>query len=204
MRERAMPSRSDASRFIEARDLGGARQAHPRAAQAAGIGVSLALAMALGGCIGSPGESVFEFYRQINGEALAGRPLPPGLDKGSPNLATVPQRPSRGPSSARAELSTLLAANRAAAAAPIVPGAPVPDRPATEGLAAVPAAPPAPPRLSAAPRIGTGPATLLLPGTEPPRIEEEAPIGPPPTLTAPAAPDLAAPPSFPSIAPRGR
>ena len=212
MRERAMPSRSDASRFVEARDLGEARQARPRAVQSAApgasksvaLGLSLALVTALGGCVGSPGEGPFEFYRQINGEALQGRPLPPGLDKGSPNLATVPQRPSRGPSSARAELSTLLAANRAAAAAPIVPGAPVPDRPATEGLAAVPAQPPAPARLGPAPRIGAGPATLLLPGTQAPRIEEEAPAAPPPTMSAPAAPDLSAPPSFPPIAPRGR
>lgn len=200
MRERAMPSRSDASRYVEARDLGRARQARPGPV----LACVLAASALLGGCVGSPGESPFEFYRQISGEALQGRPLPPGLDRPTPNLASVPQRPSRGPSSARAELSALLAANRAASATPLAPGAPVPDRPATEGLAAVPAAPPAPARLAPAPRIGTGPATLLVPGSEAPVIEEAAPEGPPPALTAPAAPDLAAPPSFPSIAPRGR
>jgi len=200
MRERAMPSRSDASRCEEARDQRGVAQARPLA----GLAAALCVPLLLGGCVGSPGESPFEFYRQITGKALEGRTMPPGLDQATPNLSTVPQRPSRGPASARAELSAMLAANRAASVAPVMPGAPVPDRPATEGMAVVPAAPPSPARLSAAPRIGTGPATLLLPGTEAPRIEEAAPEGPPPGLTAPAAPDLAAPPSFPSIAPRGR
>ncbi|HEY8610957.1 MAG TPA: hypothetical protein VIL69_06670 [Roseomonas sp.] len=153
--------------------------------------------------MGSPAEGPFEFYRQLSGEALEGRPLPPGLDQGSPNLGTVPQRPDRGPASARAELSDLLAANRAAAANPLRPGAPVPERPATQGLAAIPALPPAPPRLAPAPAIGAGPATLLLPGTEAPRMEEAAPSAPAPELTAPPPPDLAAPPSFPPIAPRG-
>ncbi|WP_140884937.1 hypothetical protein [Muricoccus nepalensis] len=200
MRERAMPFRPDAGRYVEARDPGPARQARP----GRGLARVLLASALLGGCVGSPGESPREFYRQISGEALESRPLPPGMDRPSPNLATVPQRPSRGPSSARADLSASLAANRAAAATPLTPGAPVPDRPATEGLAAVPAAPPAPARLAPAPRIGTGPATLLVPGTAAPVIEEAAPEGPSPALTAPAAPDLAAPPSFPSIAPRGR
>jgi hypothetical protein len=165
--------------------------------------VSVALPLVLGGCVGSPGESPWEFYRQLTGEALEGRPLPPGMDEPSPNLATIPQRPSRGPASARAELSSMLEANRAAAANPQLPGGPLPERPATEGLAVVPAAPPEPPRLAAAPRIGTGPATLLLPGTDAPRMEDAAPAAPPPEMSAPPPPDLAAPPSFPPIAPRG-
>jgi len=159
--------------------------------------------LALGACVGSPGESPWEFYRQISGEALEGRPLPPGMSDPSPNLASVPQRPSRGPASARAELTTSLEANRAAAANPRQAGAPVPERPQTEGLAAVPAAPPPPPRLAAAPPVGRGPATLLVPGTEAPRIEDDAPAPPPAELSAPPPPDLAAPPSFPPIAPRG-
>jgi hypothetical protein len=161
------------------------------------------MAPVLGGCVGSPGESPWEFYRQLSGEALEGRPLPPGLDRGSPNLASVPQRPARGPAAERAELSAALAAARAAAETPRPSGAPVPDRPATEGLAAVPAAPPPPARLAPAPPIGTGPATLLLPGTTVPSIPEEAPEAPPAEMNIPAPPDLAAPPSFPPIAPRG-
>ncbi|WP_338663175.1 hypothetical protein VQH23_23935 [Pararoseomonas sp. SCSIO 73927] len=166
----------------------------------------LGATLALAGCVGSPGESPFEFYRQITGEALEGRPMPPGLDQARPNLGSVPGRPDRGPASQRAELSALLAANRAAAANPPTPGAPIPERPATEGLAAVPAAPPAPPRLVPAPPIGAGPATLLLPGGEAqavPEIAPEAPAGPPPEMTAPPPPDLSATPSFPPIAPRG-
>ena len=223
MRERAMPSRSDASRCEEARDVGRARQARagirPSAVRFSGVRSSgvhssiprlivllgaLGASLMLAGCVGSPGESPLQFYRQITGEALEGRPLPPGMERGTPNLASVPQRPSRGPSSARAELSALLAANRAASASPLVPGAPVPDRPATEGIAAVPAVPPSPARLAPAPPLGAGPATLLLPGTQAPRIEEAAPEGPAPALTAPPAPDLAPTPSFPAIVPRGR
>ncbi|WP_458097238.1 hypothetical protein [Roseomonas sp. WA12] len=162
-----------------------------------------AASLVLGGCVGSPGESPFEFYRQLSGDALQGRPLPPGMQERSPNLGSVPQRPDRGPASMRSELSDLLAANRAAAANPPTPGAPVPDRPATEGMAVVPAAPPAPPRLAPAPAIGSGTATVLLPGTEAPSIGESAPAAPPPELNIPSAPNLAAPPSFAPIAPRG-
>ncbi|WP_073136297.1 hypothetical protein [Muricoccus roseus] len=169
----------------------------------AAFAVWLPLGLALGGCVGSPAEGPFEFYRQITGEALEGRPLPPGMEERSPNLGTVPQRPDRGPASSRAELSSLLAANRAAAANPLPSGAPVPERPATEGGAVVPAAPPAPPRLAPAPPVGAGPATLLLPGTEAPRMDETAPEAPPAEMAAPPPPDLAAPPSFPPIAPRG-
>jgi len=195
MRDRSEP---EAVRRLIAR-----RRACAGQARTAARAALLAAGAALGGCVGSPGEGPFEFYRQISGEALEGRPLPPGMEARSPNLATIPGRPDRGPASARADLSTLLAANRAAAADPRRPGAPVPDRPDTEGAAAVPAAPPAPPRLAAAPPIGTGPATLLLPGQDAPTMEDTAPAAPPPELNVPAAPDLAAPPSFAPIAPRG-
>jgi hypothetical protein len=198
MREGAMPSRPDAVRYGEARDRDGRGQARAGACLAA-----LASCLLLGACVGSPGESPFEFYRQVTGEALEGRPMPPGLDRARPNLGTVPQRPAKGPAAERAELSDLLAANRAAAASPMQPGAPVPDRPATEGLASVPAAPPEPARLAPAPAIGAGPATLLLPGTEAPTMPEAAPAAPPPEMNIPAPPNLAAPPSFPPIAPRG-
>jgi len=206
MQEQPMPSGSDDARFSEARDRTGRGQSRPAAravrgaARAAGLA---ALLPVLGACVGSPGEGPFEFYRQLSGEALQGRPLPPGMEDRGPNLGTVPQSPDRGPASARSELSALLAANRAAAAQPAPTGAPIPERPATEGLAAVPAAPPAPARLIPAPPVGAGPATLLLPGTEAPRIGEAAPAAPPAEMSAPPPPDLAAPPSFPPIAPRG-
>lgn len=198
MPEQAMPSRPGIARWEKARDREWRGQAH-LAAKAALAAASLTL----GACVGSPAEGPFEFYRQLSGEALQGRPLPPGLDRGSPNLGSVPQRPDRGPASIRAELSSLLATNRAAAANPLASGAPVPDRPATEGGTVVPAGPPPPPRLAPAPPIGSGPATLLLPGTEAPRMEEAAPDAPPPELSVPAPPELSAPPSFPPIAPRG-
>jgi len=203
MQERAMPSGPDDARCSEARDRMGRGQSRPALRGAARLAGLAMLLPALGACVGSPGEGPFEFYRQLSGEALQGRPLPPGMEARGPNLGTVPQRPDRGPASARAELSSLLAANRAAAAQPAPPAGPIPERPATEGLAAVPAAPPNPPRLAPAPPIGAGPATLLLPGTEAPRIDEAPPAAPPPEMRAPPLPDLAAPPSFPPIAPRG-
>ncbi|UFN49786.1 hypothetical protein LPC08_03825 [Roseomonas sp. OT10] len=152
----------------------------------------------LAGCVGSPGEGPLEFYRQVSGEALDGRAMPPGLDDRYPNLANVPQRPARGEASAREALSRALADYRAQSRSPLPSDVPLPDPPATPGAAEVPRQPPAPARLAAAPPIGPSPSSEVLRGdTADPG--PQAPAAPPAELLAPPAPDLSAPPPPPAL-----
>lgn len=158
---------------------------------------ALAALLLLSAC--GVGERVGTLYDRITGDATEGRPPPPGLAAAYPNLASVPARPERGAASTREALSSALAANRAQSGQPVQPDAPVPEPPATEGAALVPRAPPAPARLAAAPPIGNGPATLLLPGTAGAPAQSLPEIGstpapPPAEMLAPPPPDLSAPP----------
>ncbi|WP_426958077.1 hypothetical protein [Muricoccus radiodurans] len=200
MQQRAAPPRMNPGRRLETRQHKGVAQARAGHAAHAPRALVLLATMLLPACVGSPAEGPFEFYRQLTGEALEGRQMPPGLGARSPNLSVVPARPERGPAGVRADLSATLAANRAAAANPAPVGAPVPDRPATEGGAVVPAAPPPPPRIVPAPPIGAGPATLLVPGAasgaQPaaPSMPSAPPAPPPAELLAPPPPDLSGPP----------
>lgn len=176
----------------------------PEQARAAQAGFAMIGVLSLGGCVGSPAESPFEFFRQLTGDPLQGRATPAGLDATRPNFSAVPPRPERGPAETRAELSAALAANRAAAASPAPVGAPVPPRPETEGAAVVPAAPPPPARLRPAPAVGTGPATLTFPGGRggaAPGLPQLGPVpeAPPAELLAPAPPNLASPPPIPRL-----
>ncbi|MFC0409375.1 hypothetical protein [Roseomonas elaeocarpi] len=164
---------------------------------------ALVLLPVLAGCATSSGEGPLQFYRQVTAKPFEGRESPPGENDGYRNLSTIPVRPTRGEASVREELTTSLAANRAAVDQPITPGAPVPAAPATEGASIIPAAPPPPPRLAAAPPIGPAPTNAeLRAGTPDPG---SAPAAPPAELTAPAppSPDLLAPaaPPPPRIAP---
>ena len=173
-------------------------------ARAAHAGLAMAALLALSACVGAPAESPFEFFRQITGDPLGGRPTPSGLDSARPNFSVLPPRPDRGPAETRAELSAALAANRAAAANPAPVGAPVPPRPDTEGAALLAAGPPPAARLRPAPPVGTGPATLTLPGgrgTPPQEMPQMGPVpeAPPADLLAPAPPNLANPPPIPRL-----
>ncbi|MFT8243168.1 hypothetical protein [Roseomonas sp. BN140053] len=165
----------------------------------------LVLLLGLGGCVA---EGPLNSIREITGEALQGRAMPPGLSDPSPNLSVVPARPERGEASTREALSTALAASRTQSRQPLDAGAyagtvslPVP--PATPGAGEVPLAPPAPPRLAAAPPIAaSSPTGVLLggtadPGSTPPAAppaELIAPAPPPAELTAPPPPDIPAAP----------
>jgi len=154
---------------------------------------TLLLLPALAGCATSSGEGPLQFYQQVTAKPFEGREAPPGENNPYRNLSSIPVRPTRGEASVREELTTSLAANRAAIEQPITPGAPVPAAPATEGASLIPATPPPPPRLAAAPPIGSEPTTAeLRAGTPDPG---QAPAAPPAELTAPAPPsaDLLAP-----------
>lgn len=177
-------------RLDETRRGRGVRQGRPA--------LGLLPLLLLAGCVGSPGEGPLDFYREISGEALEGRSMPPGLDGRYPNLSRVPPRPARGEASAREALSAALAANRAQSRTPLATDAPLPDPPATPGAAEVPRQPPAPPRLASAPAIGPSPSSDTLRG-DTPDPGSQAPAAPPAEMLAPAAPSLSAPPPPPAL-----
>ncbi len=76
-------------------------------------GAAMIVALALAGCDVPKEVNPVYIYRAISGEADAGRPPPPGLDRPRPNLASVPPRPDRPPPEVRDALSAALAADRA-------------------------------------------------------------------------------------------
>ncbi|MDU7520359.1 MAG: hypothetical protein E7K72_03025 [Roseomonas mucosa] len=172
----------------------------PRLPRSLGL---LACLLSLGACVGSPGEGPFDFVRQIRGNGLDGRAAPPGLEEGFPNLARIPPRPARGEASVREQLTTARATNRAAAAQPVAPDAPVPDPPRAPGAELVPHSPPPPPSLASAPAISPGASTPALrsgapdPGSAPPAAPPAEMLAPPSAPPAPPAPDLLAPPAAP-------
>jgi len=76
-----------------------------------------ALLLALAGCVGGPGESPAEFFRQVTAaDPLFGRAAPPGLDAAAPGLDRVPARPERLSPEAVDALSAQLIRDREAAA----------------------------------------------------------------------------------------
>lgn len=159
-------------------------------------GAAIIVALALAGCEVPKEVNPVYIYRAVSGEADAGRPPPPGLDRPRPNLASVPPRPERPPPEVRDAISAALAADRAQsreallrtgsarplAGDPAWPAAPPPRA----ALAAAPAVPwvQAPlPRRAADP--SGAPAATVEPAPEPiapPAIPDFAPPPPPPDL----------------------
>jgi hypothetical protein len=153
-------------------------------------GAGMLLALALAGCDIPKEVNPVEIYRAISGEADAGRPPPPGMDRPRPNLASVPPRPERPPPEVRDAISAALAANRSQSREPLAPrtGSVPPGRAAAPGDPSIPAAPPPRPALTAAPAIPwTGAA---------PRGRPASPLAP-----ADTTPEPAAPPAMPDFAP---
>jgi hypothetical protein len=163
----------------------------------------LAAMLALGGCVGGPGEGPGEFLRQLGTDGLDGRQPPPGFEGRFPNLASVPAPPTPPSAEARATISERLARDRAAATGPApVPSAPrglpasaaPPARPvlapvppaAATGAAPVPLAPP-PPGVAPAPAAAAPTAPPAAAAPPAPRLQEDAAPPPPPS------PDLLAP-----------
>jgi len=144
--------------------------------------------------------------RDISGAANEARLPPPGMDRPSPNLASVPPIPQRPDPAARLALTQGLQAQRDLLNIPLPEGRP--DAPLTEGQAdgrpSIPAGPPRPAVLARAPVIpwttqapaqpaaGEPSPDQVIPGDVPPLPTPDllAPALPSPDLLAPAAPRL--------------
>jgi hypothetical protein len=130
-------------------------------------------------------------YRRISGEADAGRPPPPGMDRPTPSLHTVPPRPERPSPETRAAISAALADDRARSRDPLLlrtvpaPGA---VGGVTPGESSMPAAPPPRAALAGAPRIPWNDAPVA-PRAQP-QAAPTAPGAPAPTSLAPALPEM--------------
>ncbi|MBL6077139.1 hypothetical protein JMJ56_03910 [Belnapia sp. T18] len=150
------------------------------------------LVLMLGGCSVPKDVNPVEIYRRISGEADAGRPPPPGMDRPRPNLASVPPRPERPPPEVRDAVSAALAVDRERSRDVLAPrGEPARFRAASQGDPAIPAAPP--PRASlagapsvpwseGAPRRGRAAPAVLDEPAAPPAMPDLAPAPPPPDL----------------------
>lgn len=160
--------------------------------------LALALLALLAGCELPARADLRAVARELAGFGQEARLPPPGLDRPSPNLGSVPPRPEPPSRAAREAIMQELEAARAAARTPLEPRAagPAPRFAPAPGAPALPAAPPAPPRLATAPAIPWAAA----PGPE------SAPPGPEPgPLPAPPPAELLAPPPPPPpalLAPR--
>ncbi len=136
--------------------------------------------------------------RDISGASAEARLPPPGLDRPSPNLASVPPIPERPDPAARLALTQQLQAQRDLLNEPLP--ARRPASPLTEGAASgqppIPAGPPRPVSLSRAPVIPwTTGAASAGPGRGPGSPEAPAPEAPTPgDLPDLPSPDLLAPP----------
>jgi hypothetical protein len=141
--------------------------------------------------------------RELVGFGQDARLPPPGLDRPSPNLASVPARPEPPNRAARDAITDGLQAAREAARTPLEPGlaAASPRFAPAPGAPSLPAAPPAPPRLATAPAIPWTPAAALAPEAATPAPDlGPLPTAPAPELLAPAAPPPPPPPAL--LAPR--
>ncbi|TDG25028.1 hypothetical protein E2C05_25805, partial [Paracraurococcus ruber] len=118
------------------------------------VWAAFAVAALLAGCAVPDEVNPVKIYNRVSGNDDALRPEPPGMDRPTPNLATIPPRPERPPPAFRQAVTESLAGDRAASRDPLVlrsipaPGqGPRTGAPAETGM---PAAPPAPPRLAGA------------------------------------------------------
>ena len=150
------------------------------------------LAMSLAGCEIPKEVNPVEIYRTISGEADAGRPPPPGMDRPRPSLGSVPPRPDRPPPEARDAISAALALDRTESRDPLGRRTvPAPATEASPGDPLMPGAPPSRAALTSAPAIPWGgsapagprsnPATAPEPAP-PPAMPDFAPAAPPPDL----------------------
>jgi hypothetical protein len=155
--------------------------------------------------------------RDASGAAAEARLPPPGLDRPTPNLASVPPIPERPDQTTRMRITQGLEQARAASETPVPErraNAPLTE-PGAPGQPPIPARPPAPPRLSRAtpipwtlPAGATAPVASPAPGDFPQPgavpaapgaellVPGAAPSAPAPDLLAPGAPPPPPPPAL--------
>jgi hypothetical protein len=154
---------------------------------------TLPLLLALTACEVPSQLDLRSIVRDASGTAMEARLAPPGMDRPTPNLASVPPVAQRPDLALRSGVTSRLEQDRAASLAALpARDLPAPARPPAPGSPASAGAPPSPPRLSpavAVPWISQGGAPVepsgqsLAPGA--------VPTPPPPELLAPAPPSLA-------------
>ena len=158
--------------------------------------------LALGACTAGQGpEQIGPLFSHMFGPAFEGRERPPHADAESPNLGTVPPRPTVPDIAVRDALTAALAEERQRSRNPLdAEMRPVEPRPAgTEGDRSMPMRAPTPPPLAAAPRITWDPVDPIRPAAPaaqpvpaaPPAGRRAAPATQPAPEAAPAAPDMA-------------
>ncbi|MCB4822916.1 hypothetical protein [Roseicella aerolata] len=166
------------------------RQGGGGAGRRAGVMAPL-LCLALAACSVPDEVNPVSIYRRISGAADADRLPPPGMDRPTPSLHTVPPRPERPAPEVREAISAALADDRARSRDPLVlrtvpaPGA---RGGMTLGEPPMPAAPPPRPALAGAPRIPWNDAPVA-PRAQP-QAAPAAPGAPAPPALAPALPEM--------------
>jgi hypothetical protein len=156
----------------------------------------LGLACTVTACAVPDEVNPVSIYDRISGNADARRPAPPGLDRPTPNLGSIPPRPERPSPEFRQAVTDALAKDRSNSRDPLVlQSIPAPGGAAgrsqggaTAGDALMPAAPPHRAALAAAPAI---------PWAEAPAQPRSLPDGTsdgrtPPAAAAPALPEMPA------------
>ena len=159
---------------------------------------TLPLLLALTACEVPSQLDLRSIVRDASGTAMEARLAPPGMDRPTPNLASVPPVAQRPDLALRSGVTSRLEQDRAASLAALPPrGLPAPALPPAPGAPVIAGAPPPPPQLSpaaAVPWISPGGARVAP--TEPsgqPLAPGAVPALPPPELLAPAPPSLARP-----------
>jgi hypothetical protein len=147
----------------------------------------------LGGCDVPAQANLRTLLRDASGATMETRLAPPGMDRPTPNLASVPPVAQRPDVALRTGVTSQLERDRAASLAALPPRAtsagPLPPSP---GSPAIAAAAPAPPALAPAAPVpwvaprGAG-AVPLEPSGQP-LAPGDVPSLPPPELLAPAPP----------------
>jgi hypothetical protein len=161
------------------------------------------LGLLAAGCSVPDEVNPVSIYDRISGKADAGRPVPPGMDRPFPSLASIPPRPERPSPEFREAVTGALANDRARSRDPLVlRSVPVPGAAGgvMSGNPPMPAAPPGRAALATAPAIPwtetpasparQGPRALPDGTTAPaapvlPEMPAEAPTAPPPELLGP-------------------
>ena len=162
------------------------------------IQAALPLLLTLAACEVPSQINLRAIGRDASGAALEARLPPPGMDRPTPNLASVPPVAQRPDLSLRSGVTSRLEEDRAASLAALPPrDAPAAAQAAAPGSPAIPAAAPPPPRLAPAAAVAWdaprgSPAAPLEPSGQP-LVPGAVPALPPPELLAPAPPSLAPP-----------